>query len=1185
MSNFAFIANQFPQLAEIAMGAEKLVYVYPPAVFATTRQSLETLVLWMYEYDKKLTTPYDYNLHLLLNDSVFKTIVPDYVWAKMDTIRYTGNKVIHSNINSHITKQHSIAILQNLFLVYVWFERTYSKSRSHLDQARTFKIELIPNPAVAEKSNHESEYNNLALQVAQLQNELKAKNEVFEAKMAEQHQKLRETEQLLAQQTADKEEKERLLAKIDSELAQKREEIAQAKANNEQYNATHRDPNDYKEAETRALLIDIMLAEAGWVMGKNMRTEVTLANFPNSSQTGKADYVLYGHDGVPLAVVEAKRSSKSVHAGQQQAKLYADSIHAQYGKRPIIFYSNGYETYLWDDASYPPRAVQGFYTQQELHELIERKQQRNTATCLSDYQINADIVERHYQTRAIKSLLNNFDLAQRKGLLVMATGTGKTRVSIALVEVLMRANFIKNVLFLADRTSLINQASKNFKALLPNTPVVNLLDSRQEKGRIYLSTYQTMMGLIDEKNNDGTRKFGIGFFDLIIIDEAHRSVYQKFGEIFKYFDSLLVGLTATPRDEVDRDTYHLFDLDQGVPTDYYNLDEAIQDGYLVPPKVFDVPLKFMRQGIKYDELSEAEKSHWESLDWGERETPDEVSASEINTFLFNTDTVDKMLIHLMDNGIKVQGGDVLGKTIIFAVNQRHAEFIAERFNHLFPMYGGKFARVITHAISFAQNLIDSFCKQQAVTEPQLVISVDMLDTGIDVPEVVNLVFFKAVRSKVKFMQMIGRGTRLSPNLFAPNQDKTEFYIFDYCGNFDFFNENPEGVKSTQTDSLTKRLFKAKLNIIYHLQNNLVHQYDNIEQKLRTSLQNEVAHMSYDNFIVRPKWQTVELFQQTQAWQKLDENAYHSLEQIAGLPTQIANNPQDDIRAKLFDLLCYNLQFAILQKQTISAYRKQITDIATDLSTKAHIPAVHPHIVLIEELLTNHFWENVDITSIEQVRENLRDLIKLTDQTTSTIVYTVLSDEIGEAVELEMTFNHVGVDIEQYKKRVTEFIRANENHVTIARLRQGKPLTTEDLKQLEQFIYNAQEVAGEQEFRQHFGNQISLPEFIRSLVGLDYQAVKQAFSQYLIDTHYNERQIRFIEMIIDELTKHGSLDASRLYEAPFNQIHFEGIDGLFAENEIDNIFDTIEIFNHVIHHDTTQTIINHSYPHNPSDIMN
>ena len=637
------------------------------------------------------------------------------------------------------------------------------------------------------------------------------------------------------------------------------------------------DTHDYSEAATRDYFIDLLLKEAGWSLNQDRDREFEVSGMPNKKGQGFVDYVLWGNDGKPLGLVEAKRTRRDARVGQQQAKLYADCLEHQFGQRPIIFYSNGYEHWIWDDTRYPPRQVQGFYKKAELELLIQRWETRRT---LAEAPINSEIVDRPYQTRAIRRIAETFERDHdRKALLVMATGAGKTRTVIALSDLLIRCNWAKRVLFLADRVALVNQAVNAFKRHLPDASPVNLVTEKNAEGRVYVSTYPTMMGLIDEAS-DGQRRFGVGHFDLVVIDEAHRSVFQKYRTIFDYFDSLLVGLTATPKDEVDRNTYSLFDLEDGVPTDVYPLEEAVLDRYLVPPRAVSVPLKFQREGIKYDELSEEEKDQWDALEWDDDgAVPDRVEAEAVNKWLFNKDTVDKVLAHLMTYGLMVAGGDRLGKTILFAKNQAHANFIAERFNANYPHYKGEFARAITFKTEYAQNLIDSFSNKEK--NPHLAISVDMLDTGIDVHEVVNLVFFKLVRSKTKFWQMVGRGTRLCPDLFGPGQDKEMFYIFDYCQNLEYFSQDIPATEGTVADSLGKRLFNARLELIGVLDREhataapvvgeptTTYGDPRTTREVRTTtaelLHCEVAAMNLDNFVVRPHRRLVEKYAKPQAW--------------------------------------------------------------------------------------------------------------------------------------------------------------------------------------------------------------------------------------------------------------------------------------------------------------------------------
>jgi type I restriction enzyme R subunit len=631
------------------------------------------------------------------------------------------------------------------------------------------------------------------------------------------------------------------------------------------------DTHDYSEAETRDYFIDLLLKEAGWPLDQTRDREFAVAGMPNNDGRGFVDYVLWGDDGKPLGLVEAKRTRRDARAGQQQARLYADCLQRQFGQRPLIFFSNGYEHWLWDDTNYPPRAVQGFYKKAELELAIQRRASRKS---LATAELNKDIVERYYQWRGIRRIAESFERDHdRKALLVQATGAGKTRTVIALCDLLMRCNRVKRVLFLADRVALVNQAVNAFKRHLPDASPVNLVSEKDAEGRVFVSTYPTMMGLIDETRN-GQRRFGVGHFDLVIIDEAHRSVFQKYRAIFDYFDALLVGLTATPKDELDRNTYSLFDLENGVPTDAYSLAEAVHDGFLVPPQAVSVPLKFQREGIRYDELSEDDKEQWDALEWDEEgSVPDRVEAEAVNRWLFNKDTVDKVLQHLMTRGVTVAGGDRLGKTILFAKNQRHAEFIAERFNANYPHYKGEFARVITFRTEYAQSLIDSFAARDKT--PHIAISVDMLDTGIDIPEVVNLVFFKLVRSKTKFWQMLGRGTRLCLDLFGPGQHKTFFYVFDYCQNLEYFSQDIPASEGALAEALGKRLFNARLELIgeldrklaaadrhaAHEQRAIPHGHPETDGEVRAQLavllQREVVAMNLDNFVVRPKRRIVE----------------------------------------------------------------------------------------------------------------------------------------------------------------------------------------------------------------------------------------------------------------------------------------------------------------------------------------
>ena len=944
-------------------------------------------------------------------------------------------------------------------------------------------------------------------------------------------------------------------ARLQAELNAAQQKVAQQKA----INTAIPDPHNYSEAETRARLIDVYLREAGWdPYGDGVR-EVPVQPMPNPSKMGYADYVLWGDDGLPLAVVEAKKASVNLEKGKQQAKLYADALEAMFGRRPVIFYTNGYAIELWDDTHYPPRRVQGFYTKDQLELLIQRRQ---TAAHLSVVPINSAIVNRHYQQEAIRRGAAHLQARYRKALLVMATGTGKTRTTIALIDLLMRANWVKRVLFLADRKTLVRQAVKAFKTHLPASNPVNLLEEHEaHESRVVVSTYHTIMNLIDEVAEGDKKRFGVGHFDLIIIDEAHRSVYQKFGTIFTYFDGMLIGLTATPKDEVDRNTYSLFALENGVPTFAYDLNQAIADGYLVWPTPKTVPVKFLRQGIRYADLSEAEQEEWDLLEWNEAgEPPDKVDAAELNQWLFNEDTVNKVLQALMEHGLKVAGGDRLGKTIIFAKNRNHAEFIEQQFNKHYPHYQGHFARIIEHETKYVDTIIDDFGK--ANSAPHIAISIDMLDTGVDVPEVVNLVFFKPVRSKTKFFQMIGRGTRLCPDLFGPEEDKNCFYIFDCCGNFEFFNYSPNGIEGKVQLPLRQRLFTQRLDLLFAL--NPIKHTDETLAALATTIADQlhayVAAMPRENFLVRPNRQYVDPFINRARWEKLTRSDVSELTHyVAGLPSQLPDDPEP---AKRFDLQILQLQAALREEKApiIRDARNRIMTIAHQLQEKTEIPAVRRHLALLQAVQSEGYWENLSLPGLEELRLALRDLVQHIDRQARKTLITNFTDELGLIHDAKVPYLTGGVDIAQYRKKVEQFFRSHQDHIVIHKLRRAQPLTPLDLSELERFFFAAADVGTREEFAVAYPDVPSLSAFIRGLVGLDRRAAKERFARYLDEQTCTPDQIRFVDMIIDELTKRGSMAPDRLYERPFIDVNDMGLEGLFANEQAAGIIQLLREIN-------------------------
>lgn len=1095
MSNFAFLQRTLPALHDDAVRAESALSSDPRTACFYSRRVVEQLVAYLYEV-LDLPEPYRDDLSARIGEPAFRQRVPLVVAQKLTLIRRTANTAVHDR--KQVGEEVSLAVLRELFAVLVWAAFHCSPQPNEVPTEARFDPQLAARSAPLSREEVEQ--------------------------LAER----------FAQQDAELAKQQASIAERDAEIATLRQQIAEAKQ------TQRAEPLHLDEAGTRDELIDALLRESGWPLADARDREYPVTGMPSADGRGFIDYVLWGADGLPLAVVEAKRTSRSAQVGQQQAELYADRLEAQFGRRPVVFYSNGIEHFLWDDAGgYPPRQVQGFLTRDELELVIQR---RRTKQPLATAEVDTSIAGRPYQVRAIKAVADAFDRRQREALLVMATGSGKTRTTIALVDLLQRTNWVKRVLFLADRTALVKQAASAFTEHLPASATVNLVTEKAVDGRVYVSTYPTMMNLIDELD-DESRRFGPGYFDLIVIDEAHRSVYAKYGAIFDYFDAMLVGLTATPKDEVDHNTYRLFHLEDGVPTDAYGLEEAVAASYLVPPKGVSVSTRFLRSGIRYDELSAEEQDDWDALDWGDDGPPDEVGTEELNRFLFNEDTVNKVLETLMLQGLKVAGGDRLGKTIVFAKNRDHAYFIQQRFDAAYPELAGSFARVITHDVTYAEQLIDDFSVPEKA--PHIAISVDMLDTGIDVPEVVNLVFFKAVRSKSKFWQMIGRGTRLAPDLFGPGADKQHFLVFDFCGNLEYFGQDLPGPQGSIQKSLGQRLFDARVDLVLAL--------GDTEPELRAStsrtLHSIVGGMNLDNFVVRPHRRAVEEYARADAWATITPERADALRTLAGLPSAVRD---DDEAAKRFDLLILRRQLAQLEGDAATAKRvaETVQLIAQWLLARTAIPAVAERAELLESLASDGWWVDATLPMLEVARLRIRSLARFIERTRRNPVYTDFADELGEAVEVALPGITPGTDFERFRSKAEAYLRQHLDNLALQRLRRNRQLTEDDLSTLEGMLVDA----GAQPVDLHWASaqEGGLGVFVRRLVGLDREAANEAFEDYLDATRFTADQVRFVTLIVDELTRNGVMEPRRLFESPYTDRAPTGPEHIFGASDVDAI---------------------------------
>ena len=878
-------------------------------------------------------------------------------------------------------------------------------------------------------------------------------------------------------------------------------------------------PLDISEYKTRKAYIDYMLMDAGWTEGADWLNEVELQGMPNLSGVGYADYVLYGFDGRALAVIEAKRTCVDVSKGRQQAKLYADLIEAKQGRRPVVFLTNGFETRMIDN-QYPERRVSTIYSKRDLEKLFNLQRMR---TSLAHIVIDKKIAGRYYQEQAIRAVCESFDHNRRKALIVMATGSGKTRTVIALVKVLLDKGWIKNALFLADRNSLVTQAKRSFVNLLPDLSVVNLCEDKSNYGaHCVFSTYQTMYNCIDAIQDDQGKLFTCGHFDLIICDEAHRSIYNKYKDIFDYFDAPLVGLTATPKDEIDKNTYSIFELQSGVPTYGYELAQAVRDGFLVDFLSVETKLKFLEQGIVYDDLSDEDKQAYEATFVDENgELPESISSSALNEWIFNEDTIREVLNILMTHGLKVDYGNRIGKTIIFAKNHAHAEKILEVFGKEYPQLNG-YAKIIDNYINYAQTAIDEFSEARKL--PQIAISVDMLDTGIDVPEVLNLVFFKKVISKAKFWQMIGRGTRLCPGLLD-GEDKKRFYIFDFCNNFEFFRMN-QGRPVPGTIALSGVIFALKAEFAFKLQA-LEYQTPELKTFRQGLVENMVAkvrELNRENFAVRQHLKYVELYANPENYAALTyENVLMMKQELAPLIMP----DDDDAKALRFDALMYGIELAYLVGKKYTRARSDLIKKVSAVAKVANIPEIEKQAELIDQILHTDYLDNAGINEFENIREKIRDLIKYIPA--KAVRYDTNLD--GEVLSIEWNESNLeNDDLRDYKAKVEFYIRQHQDEAVIARLRGNVPLTAEDVEALEKILWS--EVGTKQDYEKEYG-QKPLGELVREIVGLDMAAAKAAFSEFLDGANLDSRQIYFVNQIVEYIVQNGLMkDLSVLQRPPF-----------------------------------------------------
>ncbi len=903
-------------------------------------------------------------------------------------------------------------------------------------------------------------------------------------------------------------------------------------------------PPYMSEAETRRIYVDTYLREAGWevvdqehvVAPGKAGIEIEVQGMPNPHGVGYCDYVLFGRNGRPLAVVEVKKTSVSPTKGRHQVDLYGDCLKAVYGYKPVLYYTNGYSMRVIDGL-YPDREVMAFHSIDELEWMIQQRGRGD----ISNIDINPEITGRYYQITAITNVCERLNAKQRRGLVVMATGTGKTRLAISLVDVLACNGWVKTVLFLADRTALVNQAKRNFAKFLPDWSICELSapGDKDYNARLMFCTYQTMINYIDAED----KRFTTGRFDLIIIDEAHRSIFNRYGTIFEYFDSLLIGLTATPRDEVEANTYRIFDCEAGIPTYDYSLEQAIQDKYLVGYHVINRTSKLIQDGVEYGRLSDDEKEQLADYMKGKVPTPDfKISGGEIFTILYNEFTCNRVLEELMLWGLKVENGETLGKTIIFAYNHLHAQMIVDCFHALYPDYDPNTCQLVDYSVNYGEDLVIKFEEDPVF---RIAVSVDMLDTGVDIPEVLNLVFFKKVRSKIKFMQMIGRGTRLCENIYGPGKHKSGFQIFDYCGNFEYFDQHPDGGQPQVQMSLTRRLFDIRLDMLYELQRLEYQQdpwyhayYDRIKQALHDEVIKMKAHAN--RIQVRKEMPFVDKYYDLQTWDSLSQVMLWEMKQH--LSPLLDSGTAGDYLALSFDARVYYVECALLADGNVTkagTHVKNIRKIAKYLlAEKASVPQVLAKANDLKTLEGDRFWENPTVVELERLRESVRGLMRFLEGDAAGKYAIDITDELTDS---DYTPSDTMIDIRTYREKVMDYLAEHSDNPVIQKIHNLEPITAEDFQELEKILWEELGTKDEYEQTTEIGN---LAAFIRSLVGLSQEAVNEKFGEYLSGNRFNARQQEYIKTVIDYVRKNGDIERGDLANSdPFTSYDIQEIFGI------------------------------------------
>lgn len=1098
-TNFSYLieTEEYMLFGPACIDAENVLSTSPVMSAVASRKALELCVKWIYSVDNTLGKPSDDGLQALLHNNGFPSLMDYTLWKRFQYVVRNGNASVHTS--KSLSREDAILSLNILFDFVQWIEYCYGSKY----EERRFDENIIPD-VNAESKRIEAEY-------AQVIKDIK-KN---------------------ADKIVDEKDKEiQRLLRINAELSKLK--TAAKKENEDTRNYSYE--SNMAEWKTRKRYIDADLKYAGYIFDQVAKrncieVEYPVIGMPNDSGKGYVDYVIWGDTGKIIAVIEAKKTSEDVKKGKNQGEIYADCIQNMQGFRPIIFYTNGFETYLWDDTITIPRLVSGIFQRRDLDKMIERRYIRKP---INSVQIDMNITNRPYQLRAVTKCCEAYANGDRNCLLIMATGTGKTRTAASVVDVLTRADHITNVLFLADRKELVRQAKEAFGKYIPNTNSCNLLIEKENRGANFVfSTYPTILYAIDkEKNTDGTRFFSPGHFDLIIVDEAHRSIFNKYAAIFEYFDACKLGLTATPKKTVHQSTYDFFKMKNNMPTDVYEYDEAVnKDHVLVPFYGIETSTHISDEGLNPEEMTPEEWEYFQNEFSEEGEPADRVPPEKINKYVMNESTVDMMISDLMKNGIKYKSGNHVGKTIIFAQSKKHAQFIVERFDAMYKNeYKGKFCKLVVCDEPYAEKNLADFKKPDSM--PFIAVTVDMLETGVDVPEIVNLVFAKKVYSRIKFDQMMGRGTRLCEDLFGPGENKKEFYVFDYMRNFHYFREHPKGKDVGLTVSPVSARFIRKVKIIKLLQNAeySAEEYQNFAASLTTDVVRDIRNLSEERVEVKLQLRYVEKFKDEKSFECLSDADREDI--IEHLSMLVTTEGEHD-NAISFDVTMYGLILSELERnKQFKKLQIHVQKSADKLLKEcARIPEVKAKLPVLQEVMKESYWSARDILKFEETRKELRDIMKYLPIHEVKIHYVDFEDTESyreEGIDFSMTND----DFEDYRAKVNTYVETHKNHPAIHKLIHNEPITMEEYKELERIF--TKELGTKEQYENNYQD-TPFGILIRKIAKMDREAAYSAFASFIAEERPNAEQIQFINQVVDYVVENGCVEnIALLMEPPFDR---------------------------------------------------